>query len=295
MADQTGALGVIAGSGALPRLIAEGQAEAGAPYLVISFIGGRQDWMAGHPHAEAAFEKPARLFRTLRDGGCDRVVFAGAMTRPSLAPWKYDLKAWSYLRRVPALLRKGDDAMLTGLAQIFEEEGFQLVGAQEFLGAHLAPEGVLGSCAPTARDKADAEKAGRIAEALGAVDVGQAVVVGDGLCLGVEAIEGTDALLDRVASLPKSRRPKVSGPVGVLWKAPKRGQDRRMDLPAIGVETVRRAAEARLSAIVVEAGGVFILDLAEAVAEADRRRVAIWGRPATASHQGSDVVKERRA
>ena len=280
MAEAQGALGVIAGSGALPRLIAEDQAAAGAPYIVVSFKGGAAEWMAAHPHAEAAFEKPASLYRTLRDAGCDRVVFAGAMTRPSLAPWKYDLKAWGYLRRVPALLRKGDDAMLTGLAAIFEEEGFQLVAAQDFLGGHLAPEGVLGKRAPTDRDRSDTEQARRIAAALGAVDVGQAVVVGDGLCLGVEAIEGTDALLDRVAALPKARRPKVSGRVGVLWKAPKLGQDRRMDLPAIGVETVRRAAAARLSTIVVEAGGVFVLDLAEAVAEADRQGLAIWGRPA---------------
>lgn len=270
-------IGIIAGDGALPRLIAEDRAAGSGRYLVVSFRGASEPWMKDHPHAEARFERPGALFALLRQAGCNAVVLAGGMARPSLSPWRYDLTAWRLAPRVLSLLRLGDDAMLRGLASLFEEQGFRLIGAEQLLGSLLASEGPLGRIAPLEQDQADAARAVEIAAALGAVDVGQAVVVAAGLCLGVEAIEGTDALLRRVADLPPGRRPKERGPCGVLFKAPKPGQDRRMDLPAIGPESIRLAHAAGLRGVAIEAGGVFVLDMAETVAEADRLGVALWG------------------
>lgn len=267
------ALGVVAGAGDLPRLIAEGQAAAGAPYLVCAFEGAAPDWMAAHPHVVAPIEKPGRLFAALRGAGVDRVVFAGGMARPQLRPLAFDMTALRLAPRIMALLRQGDDALLRGLAAVFEDEGFRLVGAHELLGHLVAPEGALSRRAPDAEDLADIARAAELTQALGALDVGQGAVVADGLCLGLETVQGTDALIDFAGRTPRRLRRRP----GVLFKAPKPGQDWRVDLPAVGVETLRHAAAAGLAGVAVQAGGVLVLGLDACRDEADRLGVFLFG------------------
>jgi DUF1009 family protein len=267
------ALGVVAGAGDLPRLIAEGQAAAGAPYLVCAFEGAAPDWIAAHPHVVAPIEKPGRVFAALRAAGVDRVAFAGGMARPHLRPFAFDLTAVRLAPRIMALLKQGDDALLRGLAEIFEAEGFRLVGAHELLTHLVAPEGSLSARAPDEDDRADIARAAELARALGALDVGQGAVVAGGLCLGLETVQGTDALLDFVGRTP----PRLRRRPGVLYKAPKPGQDWRVDLPAVGPETLRRAAAAGLGGVAVQAGGVLILGLQDTRAEADRLGLFLVG------------------
>jgi DUF1009 family protein len=270
MTETAGALGLVAGSGDLPRLIAEDCALRGEAYVVVRFEAEAAPWADAHPGAVVPHEKPGRLLAVLREAGCDRVVFAGAMTRPQLRFRKFDLKAMMLAPRVLRLLRKRDDAMLRGFADILEKEGFRIVGAHERLGELLAPAGVLGRVRPSDADCADVAKAADAVRALGADDRGQAAVAAGGECLGEEDIEGTDALLRRVA--------RHGAHSGVLYKAPKPRQDWRLDLPAIGPETVRNAAAAGLAGIAVEAGGVLVLGLEETVAEADRLGLFLLGR-----------------
>lgn len=271
-------LAIIAGRGSLPRLIAEHCRETGRPYLVVSFLAEPGDWVATHPHQRHRFEKVGALFAALEAAGCREVVFAGAMDRPRLNPLAMDARAVTVATRVLALLRQGDDAMLRGLGAIFEEAGIRLVGALDCLpdGALTAEPGVLGTHSPDEAARADALRAQAILTALGSVDVGQAVVVAGGVCLGVEAIEGTDALLDRIAALPETKRAHAPPRSGLLLKAPKPGQDRRVDLPAIGPATVRAAARAGLAGIVVAAHGVQLLDREALVARADREGLFVW-------------------
>jgi len=271
-----GTLGLVAGGGALPRLIAEDRRRRGLETFVVRFEGVEAPWADAFPHADLAFEKPGRLFAALRAAGCTEVCFAGAMSRPRLDPLRFDLKALSLLARVPALLRQGDDAMLRGFADILAEEGFPLVAPHEQLESLLAPDGRLAGPEPDPALRADAARAAEIAAALGALDVGQAAVVADGLCLGVEALGGTDALLAAVAALPPRVRPAAPG---ALWKGPKPGQDWRMDLPAIGPETVRRAAAAGLGGIRLHARGVLILGPEETAAAAETAGLALWAEP----------------
>jgi len=268
------ALAIIAGRDALPRLIAEDRARRGMPYLVIAFAGAVAPWIAFHPHEVHRFEKPGRLFRALRRAKVREVVFAGAMDRPRLALWRADLVAMRIAPRVFRLLRSGDDSLLSGLGAIFETEGFRLIGAEDCLPGLTAAEGVLGRHAPGQEARADAARGAAILAALGPLDVTQAVAVARGVCLGIEAIEGTDALLSRIAALPPAKRGPT--PSGVLVKLPKPGQDRRVDLPTIGPGTVSGAAGAGLTAIVVEAGGVNLIDKAATVAAADAAGVALW-------------------
>lgn len=271
-------LAIVAGRGALPRLLAEACAAEGRPYRVVQFDGVPLDWAAAHPVVPAAFEKPGRLFADLRAAGCDAVTFAGGILRPKLSVLRFDLAMLRLAPRLLAGIRSGDDSTLRLVARLFEAEGFAVVAAHEILPDLLVPPGPLGQVAPTAADRADADRAAGIVAALGAADVGQAAVVGQGLCLGLESIQGTDALLAFVAGTAARYRPNPNGAKGVLFKAPKPGQDRRLDLPAIGPDTVRGAIAAGLAGVAVEADGVMLLDAATAIAEADAAGLFVWGR-----------------
>jgi DUF1009 family protein len=266
-------LGILAGSGALPRRIAETLADG--DYLVCAFEGIAPDWIDEHPHVVVPFEKPGRLFKALREKGITRLVMAGGMRRPKLRPLAFDTTAVKLAARVLPLMKQGDDALLRGVARVLEEHGFQLVGAHEVLGDAVAPPGALAGPVPDAAARADIARAAEIVATLGRLDVGQGAVVADGLCLGVESLAGTDAMLDAVAGIDAALRPE--GGRGVLFKAPKPSQDRRMDLPAIGPDTVRAAARAGLGGIAVEAGGVLLLERAATLAEAERLGLFIHG------------------
>ena len=200
-------LAIFAGRGALPRLVAEDCARRGRPYRVVVFEGVALDWLAGHPVVAAAFERPGRLFAALRAAGCGAVTFAGGIVRPKLRPLRFDLTMW---RLAPGLLRAvrgGDDATLRAVAGIFEAAGFRVEAPQELLPELPAAAGVLSRALPSDRDRADAARAAGIVAALGAADVGQAAVVAQGVCLGLESIQGTDALLDFVARTGAAFRP----------------------------------------------------------------------------------------
>ena len=264
-------LGIIAGSDLLPRLIADHCRTEGRPYLVIAFSGTTEPWLDEHPHEVHEFEKPGRLFAALHREGCRYVVFAGRMARPRLRPWRADGKAAGLIGEVMGLMGCGDDALLSGLARIFEAEGFRVVGADSCLAGLTARPGVLGRHAPTPEARADAARGAEILTALGPFDVGQAVVMAGGRCLGIEAAEGTDALLDRIAALASS-----SSSAGVLVKTAKAGQDRRFDLPAIGPRTVESAARAGLAGIAIEADAVCVIDRPATVRAADAAGLFLW-------------------
>ena len=270
-------LAIIAGRGDLPRLIAEECRSRGRPHYVVRLPGVDLGWADGHPAISAVFEKPGRLFADLRKAGVAEVTFAGGIRRPELNPLRFDLKMLTLAPKVLAGLKAGDDSTLRPVAGIFEKEGLRLVGAHEILTSLVAPEGVLTRARPSEADLKDARRARRIARALGRVDVGQAAVVAQGICLGVESIQGTDALLAFVAETGRGFRPDAAGGQGVLYKAPKPGQDWRLDLPAIGPETVGRAAAAGLAGLAVEAGGVLLLDREGLIAAADAAGLFVLG------------------
>lgn len=270
-----GALGVIAGAGDLPRLIAERQRDRGEPYLICAFEGAEPGWIGEHPCATAPFEKPGRLFAALRRAGADRVVFAGGLVRPRLRPWRFDWTALRLAARILPLMRRGDDALLRGLAAMVEGEGFRMVAAQDIMGPLLMPQGDLARRRAGSAELADATRARAIVEALGPFDMTQGAVVERGLCLGVETLQGTDALLDFVGRTPARLRPQGGG--GVLYKGPKPGQDLRADLPTIGPETMRRAAAAGLAGVVAKAGDALVMGLEATRAEADRLGLFLHG------------------
>ncbi|QHQ34720.1 LpxI family protein [Algicella marina] len=279
MADKVDGLAIVAGSGVLPRMLAEDCKRSGRAYAVIKFEGIALDWVTGHPVIPAVFEKPGRLFKDIARAGLKQVTFAGGMSRPKISPLRFDLTGIRLAPKLFKALKGGDDAALRIVTEIFEAEGLSIVAAHELLESLLVPEGVLTKGQPSDADKADAARAAAIVEAIGAVDVGQGAVVAQGICLGLESIQGTDAMLAHVAATGGPFRPDAQGAKGVLLKAPKPGQDWRTDLPAIGPDTLRNAHSAGLAGVVIEAGGVLVLGREEVVAQANALEMFLWSRP----------------
>lgn len=262
-------LALIAGQGALPAILARHRPGA--------LIREMEMFPSGLPGAESfRLETLGTLLDELSARGVEEVCFAGAVRRPPVDPARIDAATMPLLPRIMAALGAGDDAALRVVLEIFGEHGFRIVGAHE-IAPELIPEpGCMGAREPGDRDAADAERAAEIHGALAAADIGQACVVAAGQALAVETFGGTDWML---ATLAGDRRP--DGPSGgVLYKAPKAGQDRRIDLPAIGAETVRGAASAGLSGIVIAAGGVMVLGTDEVIAAADAAGLFLWVRAA---------------
>lgn len=221
-------------------------------------------------------ERLVPFLRALERDGIGQVVFAGAVTRPRLDPALLDEATAGLLPRLMQAMAAGDDATLRAVIDIFEEFGFSVVGVEAIAPALLPGAGVLaGTVSP--RDEADADRAAVIVAALGAVDVGQGAVVAQGLCLGVEALPGTDALLAHVAEIG-ALRPDPARGRGVFYKAAKPDQDRRIDLPTIGPETLHAAAAAGLGGIAFQAGSVICLDLEEMRRLANEAGLFLWAR-----------------
>jgi len=272
MADPT--LAIIAGAGVLPRMLSQALTALGRDHLVCSPYGLEVEV----DDAEAFyFERSISFFRTLEQRGVRQVVMVGKFHRPrALNPLRFEGSTLMAAPRILASLRKGDDASLRALAEIIEELGLEVVGVED-VAPNLLPEpGLYASRVPSDDDRADVERAAYIVEAISAVDVGQGAVVAGGLCLATEALPGTDAMLEWVADTREM--PLAGSRRGVLYKAPKVQQDRRLDLPAIGPTTVAKAAAAGLAGIAWEARGALLLDAEHTMAEAERLGLFLWAR-----------------
>lgn len=260
-------LGLIAGGGALPRTLAQACAQDGRLGCVVA-LDGFADPADFDDARVRGIGQIGMIIRDLRETGCDAVCFAGLVDRPDFSKLKPDLEGVRLLPRVIAAAAQGDDALLQVILSAFERAGFAVVGAHDIAGSLLAPAGPIGSVAPADKTvRGDIAKAMEIAAQIGALDIGQGAVVCEGLVLAVEAQEGTDAMLVRVADLPVTVRGTPEHRRGVLAKRPKPQQDLRIDLPTIGLSTVEAAARAGLAGIAVPAGGALIMGR-QAVAEA---------------------------
>ena len=277
-------LGIIAGSGALPREVAESCRAGGRPVFIVRLKGFADDAMQAYPGAEFGMAEFGHIFKALKSEGAKSVCFAGAVDRPDFAALKPDLRGLMAMPGIIAAARKGDDAILRQVMGEFEKEGFAVEGAHQVVADLALGEGALGSIRPTPEHDADMARALEVARAIGQLDIGQGAVVARGLVLAVEAQEGTDAMLRRCAELPTAVRGTVEERCGVLAKAPKPIQERRIDLPTIGVSTVRRAAKAGLAGIVGEAGGVLVVDREAVIAEADAMGLFVYGAAPAAGH-----------
>lgn len=260
-------LALIAGKGRLPAVLVDNLADL--PYIA-SPEGYDPDFLV--PDRRFRIEELGTLIEELKALGVTEVCFAGAIRRPAVDPSRIDAATVPFVPRMMAALAKGDDGALREVLSIFEEAGFGIRGAHEI--AHLLPaEGFLSGRRPEKQHETDAVRATAVLAGLGQLDIGQSCVVHRGQVLAVEGTFGTDWMLSSL-----SRRPDGKG--GIFCKAAKPGQDRRVDLPVVGVETVVAARKARLDGIVVEADGVMVLDPAAVRRMADELGLFFWVRRA---------------
>ncbi len=266
-----GPLGIVAGGGSLPRRLVEVCQESGRGAFVVA-IEGHTDpaTVEGVDHLWIRMGQSEKAVQALHDAGATELVMVGAVKRPSMTELRPDRKTFKFLAKI-GFNSLGDDGLLGAVVKGLEAEGFTLRGIEEFVHDLLAAEGCFGRCQPDETAWRDIRRGIEVVKAMGAADVGQATVIQDGLVLGVEALEGTDALLERCGPLRRA------GPGGVLVKLSKPGQERRADLPTIGVKTIEGAAAAGLRGIAVEAGGTLVVDLPAVVAAADRRELFVIG------------------
>ena len=271
-------LAIICGGGSLPQAVAQAVDRTGRRCVLFA-IRGWADPAAveAFPHHWVDLGRYGRFRRLMQAEGCRDVVFIGTVLRPSLTQIRLD---WETVRVLPDVWRAfhgGDNHLLSGVGRILGGHGYRLIGAHEVAPDILVPEGPLGRCAPSARDMADIAVALDLLRATSPFDVGQGAVVADRHVLAVEAAEGTDGMLDRIADLRRQGRIQTRPGVGVLVKAAKIGQDHRFDLPTIGPKTVDGVARAGLAGLAVVAGATIMAEPQEIVRQANAAGVFTAG------------------
>ena len=260
-------LAILCGGGDFPVQVARAAIQRGRDPVMIGIVGAADKRIEAFPHFWLHLGEVGKLFRSLRERGIVEIAIVGAMTRPELADLRLD---WGALKRavgIASLFRGGDNHLLVGIARFFEGEGVRVVGVHQIAPQLLVPIGPLGAARPSAQALADAERGCALIGALSPFDAGQGAVIANGRVLAIEAAEGTDAMLARVAELRASRRLRFKGRAGVLVKAPKRDQDMRLDMPAVGLKTIEGAKAAQLEGVALAAGRVLVAD-AESLARA---------------------------
>lgn len=271
MNDTKRRLGILAGSGELPRMVAEADRKSGGNPYIIGFAGyATRETVAGFEHAFMRLGAVGHYLARLRKAGVTEVVAIGPVRRPTWRTLRPDFRGVLVMAKIMAS-PGGDDHMLKIVRQEIERDGFVVRGADEFLPQAIAPHGVFGKISPDSSFAADIASGAHIAHAIGELDIGQAIVIQQGIVLGVEGIEGTNNLIMRCGALKRTGR----APVLVKMKKPQ--QDCRMDMPTIGMETVAEAVKAGFAGIVVEAGGVLVSRMEAMTKAADAAGIFVVG------------------
>jgi UDP-2,3-diacylglucosamine hydrolase len=271
-------LGIICGGGSIPIAVADAVSRRGRKVVLFPLVGWADAAaVAAYPHHWIHVGQFGRFCRLATAAGTREIVFIGSLLRPAISQVRLDWKTVRVFPRIVRAFRGGDDHLLSGIGGIFEDNGFRLVGAHEVAPEILMAEGALGTHLPRDRDRNDIACGLDVLAALGSFDVGQAVVVADGHVLAVEAAEGTDRMLARIADLRRAGRIRLPGHVGVMVKAPKASQDQRFDLPTVGPETIEAAARAELAGVAIVAGSTIAVDPQRMATVADAAKLFVVG------------------
>jgi DUF1009 family protein len=276
-AGAPGPLAILCGAGAFPLEVAGEARRAGREPFLVGIVGAT-DWaIEAYPPIWVRMGEVGKLFSALSARAIAELVIIGAMTRPELADLRLDWGAVKRAAGLAQLLRRGDNGLLSGLAAIIEREGVRVVGAHEVAPRLLARLGPMGARTASAEDEKDIALGVGLLGALSTFDAGQGAIVAAGRVLAIEAAEGTDAMLARAAEMRANGRLRLTGLAGVLVKAPKRGQDLRLDMPAIGPKTIEGAVKAQLRGVAIAAGRVLVLERELCAREADTAGLFVAG------------------
>lgn len=264
-------LALMAGRGHLPRNIITQCQTMGRDLVVVAFEGQTDEELTeGVDHFWTKLGTIGHTLEELKKRHVKEIVIAGAMKRPSWSELKLDWTGSKFLMKV-GIHSLGDDGILSAVVKFLEEHGFSLITPDQFIDNLMAEEGLLTNHQPEAEDMADIEYGITILKTMGALDIGQAVVIQRNIVLGVEAIEGTAQLIKRCCDL------KRTGPGGVLVKIAKPNQSLKVDLPTIGPETIDQLVAAGLKGIAIEAQKTQILQRTTTIAKANEHGLYLIG------------------
>ena len=264
-------LGIIAGGGSVPEALVRACDEKGIEVFIVGFEDQTNPLLLeGRSHMWGKLGSAGQIIKTLKSHGVRDLVLIGSLRRPSLSELRPDLKTAEFFAKI-GFKALGDDGLLCAVRDTLAQEGFRMHGVHKFAEELLAPEGAIGRYEPKQEDWGDIRRGFEVSQAIGHMDVGQSVIIQEGIVIGVEAIEGTDALMERCRYLfRKGRKP-------VLVKTCKPGQDYDFDLPTIGPDTVEKAHEYGLGGVVVHAGQSLIYDRQGVEAAADKHKIFVYG------------------
>ena len=268
---------LICGGGQFPIVAARAAQKRGLEVFILGLRGMASAGIEDFPHVWLGVGQLGAALKEISARDIRDICFIGGLGRPEFADLKLD---WGAVKRLPdifRLLNGGDDHALKGVIRLFEQEGLRVIGVDDLAPELLASKGAMNGLPFPKAFAEDLAFGHDCLTALSAYDCGQALVLANRRIIAIEAAEGTDAMLHRVAELRENRRWRAKGPAGLLVKAPKRGQDLRVDLPAMGPETVASAARAGLAGIAVEAGRVLILDRDSVAAQAEKAGLFLYG------------------
>lgn len=271
--SKSSTLGIIAGKGSLPAQLIDFCQKNNRSFFVIAFDESfSPQTMANIPHAVVRIGAVGEALKYLRDAGVKEIVMAGGIKRPSLASLRPDAAGAVLLKKLGKAFFAGDDAILKAIIAFFEEEKFTIVAVDSILTDILADEGVLGKILPDKQAKSDIIIGMKAAKNLGALDIGQGVMVENGVILGTESADGTDMMIVNCGKLRKGKKSS-----GVLVKAKKPEQEEKVDLPSIGVQTIENLHVAGFAGVAVEAHGSLLIDKFELIKKADEYGLFVIG------------------
>lgn len=271
------ALGIIAGSGKFPFLVAEGAKRAGCDITIIALRGFADPQLAQNASRFhwAGIARPRRWIRLFKRAGVDRIILAGSVRKSDmygrfrllrLLPDLTAIKIWFF--RLPD---KRNDTVLGAIADELASHGLIMESCVKYTPEHMAPEGVLTRRQPSTAQLRDIEFGWSIAQRMGDLDIGQSIAVKETEVIAVEAIEGTDRMIQRAGEL--CRHGGWS-----LVKVAKPNQDMRFDVPTVGPDTIERLRQCGAGMLVVEAGKTVIIDRPAVIAAADKAGIVVVAR-----------------
>ena len=264
-------LGLIAGGGMMPVEIIRHCNNTGREIFVVGLESfAHEEQLKEAPHIFAKIGEAGKILKAFKKNNVCEIVLAGGIKRPSFKEMIPDWEGMKIAAKL-AVKKMSDDKLFRAVMDEIESHGFKVVGIEEVVPEMMFSEGIYGKVKPSGEDMDDIRRGITVAKALGAVDVGQAVVVQEGMVLAVEAIEGTDMMLSRAATVKKE------GKAPVMVKVLKPGQDMRTDLPAMGLQTVEQLKKYGMGGIAVEAGGILLIEREAVIEMADREGIFIIG------------------
>jgi len=262
---------VIAGGGILPRKLADNFDPSGGRIFFLAFRNITDpEVVAGRHHEWLELGEVQKAIDAMHRNNVDKVVMAGPIQRPALSSLALDIRALKMLAK-GGLKAFGDDGLLSLVAKEIEKEGIKVIGIEQILSGVLTKEGLLAGPAPTKISWDDIKRGLQVLNSLGPSDVGQSIAVQEGIVLAIEAIEGTDQMIERAGSLQRN----VSGPI--LIKISKTNQDKRVDLPTAGPETVNNAIRSGFQGLALEANNSLLLDKDRVIEIAEKNSFFVIG------------------